>query len=102
MLTFKLPELGEGRAEGEIVGWKVKEGDTIKADQPLAEVMTDKATIEIPSPRAGTVKKLYYKVGDMAKVHAPLVDIEESGAASASKSAATASISEAPQLEATS
>jgi pyruvate dehydrogenase E2 component (dihydrolipoamide acetyltransferase) len=85
MLTFKLPELGEGLSEGEIVGWKVKEGESVKADQPLAEVMTDKATIEIPSPRAGVIKKLYYKVGQMAKVHAPLVDIEETGAAAATQ-----------------
>lgn len=81
MSTFKLPELGEGLSEGEVVGWKVKEGESIKADQPLVEVMTDKATIEVPSPKAGTVKKLYYKVGDIAKVGAPLVDIEEAGGA---------------------
>lgn len=98
MFTFKLPELGEGLSEGEIVGWKVKEGETIKADQPLVEVMTDKATIEVPSTRAGVVKKLYYKVGDVAKVHGPLVDIEESGAVAAVPDRAAAS----EKLEATS
>ncbi|MFT7619065.1 MAG: pyruvate/2-oxoglutarate dehydrogenase complex dihydrolipoamide acyltransferase (E2) component, partial [Planctomycetota bacterium] len=51
---FKLPDLGEGVAEGEIVEWKVAVGDTVTEDQPLVEVMTDKATVEIPSPRAGT------------------------------------------------
>ena len=50
---FKLPDIGEGVAEGEIVEWQVKEGDAVKLDQPMVEVMTDKATVEIPSPRAG-------------------------------------------------
>ncbi len=99
MFTFKLPELGEGLSEGEIVGWKVKEGETIKADQPLVEVMTDKATIEVPSTKSGVVRKLYYKVGDIAKVHGPLVDIEESGAAASAKPQAQA---EPTKLEGTS
>lgn len=76
MAVFNLPELGEGLSEGEIVAWKVKEGDVIKADQALAEVMTDKATIEIPSPRAGKITKLYYTVGSIAKVGKPLVDFD--------------------------
>lgn len=87
MSTFKLPELGEGLSEGEVVAWRVKEGDTIKADQTMVEVMTDKATVEVPAPRTGIVKKLYYKVGQMAKVHAPLIDIEETGGASVSATA---------------
>jgi pyruvate dehydrogenase E2 component (dihydrolipoamide acetyltransferase) len=90
MFTFKLPELGEGLSEGEIVGWRVKEGETIKADQTLVEVMTDKATVEVPSPKSGTIKKLYYKVGEMAQVGQALIDMEVDGAA------ATASSSEAP------
>lgn len=88
MSTFKLPELGEGLSEGEVVSWRVKEGETIKADQTLVEVMTDKATVEVPSPKSGKVLKLYYQAGQMAKVGAPLVDIEESGE---SKSTAQAS-----------
>ena len=52
---FKLPDIGEGLAEGEIVKWLVAVGDTVDEDQPLVEVMTDKATVEIPSPRGGTV-----------------------------------------------
>lgn len=85
MSTFKLPELGEGLSEGEVVAWRVKEGDTIQADATLVEIMTDKATVEVPSPRSGVVKKLYYQVGQMAKVGGPLVDIEEQGGASAEK-----------------
>src|SRR5918911_1627741 len=65
---FHLPDIGEGVVEGEIVSWKVKEGDKVKLDQPLVEVMTDKATVELPSPRAGTVRKV-------------LVTIDEDGAA---------------------
>src|SRR5665213_3060283 len=87
MSQFKLPELGEGLSEGEIVAWKVKEGDTIRADSPVVEVMTDKATVEVPSPKSGVIKKLYYKVGEMAKVGAPLIDIEEAGSVAAEKPA---------------
>lgn len=84
MSTFNLPELGEGLEEGEVINWKVKEGESIQADQTIVEVMTDKATIEVPSPRSGKVKKLFYKVGDVAIVGKPLVEIEESGAAAQS------------------
>lgn len=55
MFQFHLPDIGEGVVEGEIVAWKVKVGDTVKLDQPIVEVMTDKATVEIPSPRAGRI-----------------------------------------------
>lgn len=85
MATFNLPELGEGLEEGEIVGWKVSEGDSIKTDDTIVEVMTDKATIEVPSPAAGKVTKLHHKVGDVAQVGKPLADIEASGEKSASK-----------------
>ena len=78
---FYMPDIGEGVVEGEIVSWKVKEGDKVKLDQALVEVMTDKATVELPSPRAGTVKKLYFKEGDIAPVGKILVTIEEDGAA---------------------
>ncbi|HSN25147.1 MAG TPA: dihydrolipoamide acetyltransferase family protein [Kofleriaceae bacterium] len=77
---FYMPDIGEGVVEGEIVSWKVKEGDKVKLDQPLVEVMTDKATVELPSPRAGTVKKLFFKEGDIAPVGKILVTIEEEGA----------------------
>jgi pyruvate dehydrogenase E2 component (dihydrolipoamide acetyltransferase) len=78
---FKLPDLGEGVVEGEIVGWLVKPGDVVKEDQGLVELMTDKATVTVPSPVAGTVLKTYGNVGEMAKVHAPLVDFELAGTA---------------------
>lgn len=82
MFQFKLPDVGEGVAEGEILKWHVKEGDTVKENQPLVEVMTDKVNVEIPSPRAGKVARLYAKEGEVVKVGAVLVDIEEGGAPS--------------------
>lgn len=83
MFTFELPEIGEGVVEGEIVQWLVKPGDAVAVDQPLCEVMTDKATVEISSPRAGVVAKVYADEGDVMKVHTPLVDIDEDGSAAA-------------------
>lgn len=80
---FKLPDLGEGVMEGELVKWHVKEGDTVKEDQVLAEVMTDKATVTVPSPKAGRVVKTHGKEGEMAKVHQLLVTLEIEGAAPA-------------------
>jgi pyruvate dehydrogenase E2 component (dihydrolipoamide acetyltransferase) len=76
---FYMPDIGEGVVEGEIVGWKVKEGDKVKLDQPLVEVMTDKATVELPSPRAGTIKKINFKDGEICPVGKILVVIEEEG-----------------------
>jgi pyruvate dehydrogenase E2 component (dihydrolipoamide acetyltransferase) len=80
---FKLPDIGEGVVEGEIVKWLVKEGDTITEDQGLVEVMTDKATVTIPSPKGGRVLKTFGKEGDIAKVHHPLVALELDGVAPA-------------------
>ncbi|MCP3100848.1 2-oxo acid dehydrogenase subunit E2 [Myxococcus sp. K15C18031901] len=80
---FKLPDLGEGVMEGELVKWHVKEGDVVKEDQVLAEVMTDKATVTVPSPKAGRVLKTHGKEGDMAKVHQLLVTLDIEGAAPA-------------------
>src|SRR5678816_3032568 len=79
--NFYMPDIGEGVVEGEIVGWKVKEGDRVKLDQPIVEVMTDKATVELPSPRAGVIKKINYKDGEICPVGKVLVVIEEEGAA---------------------
>lgn len=78
---FKLPDIGEGVVEGEIVKWLVKEGDVVIEDQPLVEVMTDKATVTIPSPKAGKVVKRYGEEGSIAKVHSTLVALEVEGAA---------------------
>jgi pyruvate dehydrogenase E2 component (dihydrolipoamide acetyltransferase) len=80
---FYMPDIGEGVIEGEIVAWKVKVGDRVKLDQPLVEVMTDKATVELPSPRAGTITQINYKDGDICPVGKVLVVIEDEGAAAA-------------------
>lgn len=72
---FLLPDIGEGTAEGEIVKWYVKEGDSITEDQPMVEVMTDKATVVIPSPKNGKVSRLFGKIGDIIAVHSPLLEI---------------------------
>jgi len=73
---FILPDIGEGVVECELVEWLVKEGDTVVEDQPIADVMTDKALVQIPAPFAGVVTKLYYAKGDIAKVHAPLYAVQ--------------------------
>ena len=78
MIDFILPDIGEGIVECELLKWLVAQGDTVLEDQPVAEVMTDKATVEIPSMHNGVVTKLYYKEGDIAKVHAPLFAMEQS------------------------
>lgn len=80
---FKLPDIGEGVVEGEIVKWLVNEGDTVEEDQPLVEVMTDKATVTIPSPKKGKIVERIGAEGDIVEVHAVLVKIEEAGGAAA-------------------
>ncbi len=86
---FKLPDIGEGTVEGEVVRWLVKEGDLLKQDQPMVEVMTDKATVEIPSPRAGRVVKRMFAEGDRCPVGKVLIVIEtEDGQATAPAQAA--------------
>jgi len=77
---FRFPDVGEGIHEGKIVKWLVKEGSDIKADQALAEVETDKAVVEIPSPKAGKITKLYHLESETIKVGEVLASIEESGA----------------------
>jgi pyruvate dehydrogenase E2 component (dihydrolipoamide acetyltransferase) len=77
---FHLPDIGEGVVEGEVVAWKVKVGDHVKLDQPLVEIMTDKATVEIPSPRAGTITTINFKEGEICPVGKVLVVIEDGGA----------------------
>ena len=76
---FKLPDLGEGLTEAEIARWLVVEGEEVREDQPLVEVQTDKTTVEIPSPRGGTVLKVLVGEGDVAPVGAVLVVIGEEG-----------------------
>ncbi len=81
-IDFILPDIGEGIVECELVEWLVKEGDHIKEDQPIADVMTDKALVQIPAMHSGVVEKLYYKKGDIAKVHAPLFAMIPEGSTS--------------------
>jgi len=69
---FILPDIGEGIVECEVVEWLVREGDEIKEDQPVCDVMTDKALVQIPAMSDGVITKLYYKKGEVAQVHAPL------------------------------
>ena len=83
----KLPELGEGVTEGELVKWLVKPGDTVKPDQPVAEVMTDKATVEVPTPVGGVVQDLKFKVGDVIEVEKVLLTLEAGGASAAAPAA---------------
>src|SRR5687768_8949059 len=80
---FKLPDIGEGIAEAEVVAWHVKVGDRVEEDQQLADMMTDKATVEMESPVAGTVTKLAGEVGDMLAIGSVLVEIETEGEAHA-------------------
>ncbi|MEK1931533.1 MAG: dihydrolipoamide acetyltransferase family protein [Pararhizobium sp.] len=77
--TIKMPDVGEGVAEAELVEWHVKPGDPVREDMVLAAVMTDKATVEIPSPVTGTVLWLGAEIGDTVAVKAPLVRIEVAG-----------------------
>ena len=102
---FILPDIGEGIVECEIVEWLVKEGDRISEDQPVCDVMTDKALVQIPAVYDGVVTKLYYAKGDIAKVHAPLFEMDTDGAApavaasSAPAQTAPAAVATGKQLE---
>ena len=78
---FILPDIGEGIVECEIVDWLVAEGDEIEEDQAVCDVMTDKALVQIPAKYTGTVQKLYYQKGEIAKVHSPLFQMTIAGSA---------------------
>ena len=78
--VIKVPDIGEGIAQVELVAWHVKPGDVVAEDQALADVMTDKATVEIPSPVAGQVVGLGGEVGQVLAVGAELIRIERDGA----------------------
>lgn len=77
MSTFKLPDLGEGLQDAEIVAWHVSQGDHVVADQPLVSVETAKAVVEIPSPQSGHIAKLLGKPGDVVEIGADLVEFSE-------------------------
>ena len=87
--AFKLPDIGEGVVEGEVVEWMVSVGDTVKEDDPILSVMTDKATVEIPAPCDGTVSKIFGEAGDILPVGVVCIefDVDGDGNASASEEA---------------
>jgi 2-oxoisovalerate dehydrogenase E2 component (dihydrolipoyl transacylase) len=86
--VFKMPDLGEGTVSAEVVEWKVKVGDSVKEDQVIAEVMTDKAAVEIPSPVTGRVVSVTGQPGDMVAVGSELIVFDTSGAAPAGPASA--------------
>ena len=83
--NVQLPEIGEGVNEGELVSWLVQPGDSVEVDQPIAELMTDKATVEVPSPIAGTVKELKFSDGDTIEVGNTMITVEEGASSSPKK-----------------
>lgn len=87
-MQFRLPELGEGVHEGELVKWRVKPGDSVKYDQPLCEIMTDKATVEIPSAFQGKVAELHVQEGKVVSVGELMLSFEGSAAEKAAPAAA--------------
>ncbi len=89
--SFKLPDLGEGMLEAEIVEWKVKPGDTVDAEQAIVDMMTDKATVEMTSPVKGKVLSLGGKPGDMISVGAELVEFDTDGNGAAAEEPAAVS-----------
>ena len=98
--VIKMPDIGEGIAEVELVAWHVKPGDTVAEDQPLADVMTEKASVEIPSPVAGTVVSLGGDVGQTLAVGSELIRIEVAGDDRAPAAAATTGSSPAGEAPA--
>ncbi len=99
-LEFKLPDIGEGIAEGEIVKWLVKPGDVVQEHQSVVEVMTDKATVEVPSPANGTITKIHVKDGQTVPVGTVLFTLATAGAASAKPAASAAPAVHAPAASA--
>src|SRR5437868_107418 len=96
---FRLPDIGEGVAEAEITAWHVKPGDQVREDQPLLDVMTDKATVDMTSPVDGTVVKLHGDVGAMAPVGSVLVEMDVAGADEKPAAPSKKDISEKDVLE---
>ena len=93
---FRLPDVGEGVAEGEVVKWHVKEGDEVKENQPLVEIMTDKVNVEIPSPRKGIIQKRMANEGEVVKVGQVLIVIAEEASGGAVTPSAPPKPSPAP------
>lgn len=99
--AFKLPELGEGMAEGEIASWLVKEGDTVKEDDPLVEIQNDKSVSELPSPVNGTIKKIVKQEGETAEIGDTLVEIDDGSADTPEDSGSADTAEPAPEPAAT-
>jgi len=95
--VFKLPDVGEGTAEAEIVAWHVKVGDAVGEDQNLVDVMTDKATVEMTSPISGKVLSIHGEPGQMAAVGSPLVELEVEGEGNVKAGVAPAAKADAPK-----
>ena len=98
---FKLPDLGEGLTDGEVVRWLVKEGDAVTLNQPIVEVETAKAVVEIPAPYAGTVVKLHAGEGDTLDVGAPLLSVDTGGGAGPAPPEAEPPATPEPEQQAT-
>lgn len=99
LYTIKMPDIGEGIAEVELVAWHVKEGDVVSEDQILADVMTDKASVEIPSPVAGKVLALGGKVGEMMAVGSELIRLEVEGAGNVKEGTAQVTTTPVAKME---
>src|ERR1700761_641138 len=78
--VFKLPDIGEGTAEAEVAAWRVRVGESVAEDQPLVDMMTDKATVEITSPVSGVVTAVHANVGEMTPVGGRLITFALGGA----------------------
>src|SRR6476661_3295175 len=96
---FRLPDLGEGLTESEILSWKVDVGDTVSLNQVIAEVETAKAVVELPSPFAGVIKELHEQPGSVVEVGKPIVSFEVPDDAGASPSVATPAEAETPKRQ---
>ncbi len=98
MNIFNLPDLGEGLPDAEIHEWFVKEGDVVKADQPLAAMETAKAVVDVPCPQSGTIAKLYGKPGDVIKTGDPLVAFESTSSKPADKGTVVGNLEESSEI----
>ncbi|PRO64524.1 dihydrolipoamide acetyltransferase family protein [Alkalicoccus urumqiensis] len=98
MVEFKLPDVGEGMHEGEIINWFIEEGDEVKQDDPVLEVQTDKVNAELTAPTGGTIQKIFYPVGEVVEVGSVLFTIGDG----AEKEAAPAQNETAPEQKAAS
>src|SRR4051794_41707086 len=96
---FKLPDVGEGLTEGEILQWLVAVGDTVTINQPLCEVETAKAAVELPSPYVGTVTELLHEAGTTVDVGTPIITIDTGGGAGPAPAPAADGAAEQPAAD---